>query len=110
MITKGQFVFVKNDSDSDDWLAHVEKVFPKKRKLRVRWVKEDGPGFVMDGEYAGLSVDTVQDIALVDKCVVDLGTEQRKIYIVPYQARLVPIGDQHTPSQTGFGRTGRIET
>lgn len=104
-ITKGQFVFVKHDSD--DWLAHVEKLYPKKlRKVRVRWTKEDGPGFVMDGEYADLSVDTIQDIAPWDKCVVDPGTEQRKIYTVPYQARLVPIGDQHTPSQTVSGEQG----
>jgi hypothetical protein len=41
VIRKGQFVFVKNNS-TEDWIARVERVRGKKRKLYVRWMREDG--------------------------------------------------------------------
>jgi hypothetical protein len=62
VIRKGQFVFVKNNS-TEDWIAHVERVRGKKRKLYVRWMREEGPEIVMDDDFAWLSVDTVQDVA-----------------------------------------------
>lgn len=100
VIRTRQFVFVKNES-SEDWLAHVERVSRRKRKLYVRWMKEDGPAFVMDDGYAWISVDTIQDIARLQRCVIDPDTEGRWVYQVPIElASLSPTGDQHTPLQT----------
>ncbi|KIW24856.1 uncharacterized protein PV07_10544 [Cladophialophora immunda] len=100
VIRKGQFVFVKNDSP-EDWIARVEKFHRKQRKLYVRWMKEDGPEIVMGDGYAWLSVNTIQDIAEVERRVTDPDTEERWVHKVPVQpASLSPTGDQQKLLQT----------
>jgi hypothetical protein len=100
VIRKGQFVFVKNDS-TEDWIARVERVRGKKRKLYVRWMREDGLEIVMDDDFAWLSVDTVQDVAQLTPRVHPPNIEERWMYTVPTKpASFSPPGDEHTPLRT----------
>lgn len=81
VIRKGQFVFVKNDC-SEDWIARVERVRRKKRKLYVRWMREDGLEIVMENDFAWLSVDTIQDMAQLNRHVILPNLEERWMYEV----------------------------
>jgi hypothetical protein len=110
VISKGQFVFVKNDS-TEDWIARVERVCGKKRKLYVRWMREDGQEIVMDDEFAWLSVDTIQDLAQLRPQVHPPNIEERWMYKVPTKpAPLSPPGDEHTPLQTVPTEHGKSKT
>jgi hypothetical protein len=110
VIRKGQFVFVKNDS-TEDWIARVERVRGKKRKLYVRWMREDGLEIVMDDEFAWLSVDTIQDVAQLTPRVHPPNIEKRWMYKVTTKpAPFLPPGDEHTPLLTVPAEHGKSKT
>jgi hypothetical protein len=110
VIKRGQFVFIKNDS-TEDWIARVERVCGKKRKLYVRWMREDGQEIVMDDEFAWLSVDTIQDLAQLRPRVHPLDIEERWMYKIPTNpASLSPLGDEHMLLQTVSEEQGKSKT
>lgn len=110
LIKKGEFVFVKNESP-EDWIARVERVCGTKRKLYVRWMREDGQEIVMDDEFDWLSVDTIQDLVRPRPRVNSSSIGERWMrQIATNPASLAPVRDEHAPLQTGSAENRKLES
>jgi hypothetical protein len=110
VIKAGEFVFVKNDS-TEDWIARVERVCGKKRKLYVRWMREDGQEIVMDDEFAWLSVDTIQDLVQPRPQVHSPIIEECWMYKTAInRPSLSPLRGEHAPLQTGSAENSKSNT
>jgi len=110
VIKAGEFVFVKNDS-TEDWIARVERVCGEKRKLYVRWMREDGQEIVMGDEFAWLSVDTIQDLVQPRPQVHSPIIEEYWMYkTAPNRPSLSPLRGEHAPLQTGSAENSKSNT